>query len=128
MELRMDEVTSKYKTWDTNLGLWHDCKESPEAKRKKANEEFKKEREEQLLKQRQQKANLLKTPVFCYQCKCARYPIDPCEHMIADGFEKGVDGSNFYSDTFESIERRKYLKQKMKTAKEPQKINLDSFK
>ena len=36
MEWRLDENTSKSKIWDGNIGIWHDCKESPQAKKQKA--------------------------------------------------------------------------------------------
>jgi len=120
----MDEVISKNKLFDTNLGIWHDCKKSPEAKRKKKEQEFKKQREKELLEMRKEKVRKLKTPVFCHACNKAFRPKEPCKHMIADGFEIGVDGGDFYSDTFKAIERRKYLKSKMK---EKKRMKMENF-
>lgn len=130
MEWRMDEVVSKGRIWDTNLGLWHDCKESPDAKRKKQNEEFKKEREAILLEERKRKVGKLKTPIYCHLCAKAHKPNNPCDHMIQDGFEIGVDGGDFYADTFKANERRKYLKDKLKKGelkRKPSKKGLDGF-
>lgn len=124
----MDEIVSKNKLYDTNLGFWHDCKESPEAKRKKKDEEFQKERQAVLLDQRKLKVGKLKTPVYCFECVKANLPTQPCEHMIRDGFEVGTDGGDFYSDTFKATERRKYLQDKIKKMKhKPTKKGLDSF-
>lgn len=124
MEWRMDEIVSKNKLFDTNIGIWHDCQKSPQAKKKKKHEEFLKKRESELLEMRKEKVRKLKTPVFCHSCGKALRPNQPCEHMIADGFEIGVDGGDFYADTFKAEERRKYLKNKRK---EDKKMKLEKF-
>lgn len=121
MEYRMDEITSKTRMWDSNMNFWHDCKESPQAKKKKKDEEFQKE----LLGIRKQKVALLTTSIFCFHCQKSVKPIKPCKHMLEDGFEVGVDGSDFYSDSYKAKARRKLLKKQKKTKK---KISLDSFK
>lgn len=115
MEFRTDEITAKNKVWDNNLNLWHDCKKSPEAKRKKENEEF-------AINQRKFKVARLKTPVYCIECNHAVKLYEPCNHMIRDGFRIGIDGSDFYSDSYVSVSRREQLKNSQK------KISLDSFK
>jgi len=122
MEFRMDESTARSRMWDDNLNLWHDCKESPEAKRKKQNEEFAKQRKKDLLDQRKFKVAKLRTPIYCVECAKSVKPYLPCKHMIRDGFEVGKDGSDFYSDNFNARDRREQLKKKKK------KISLDSFK
>lgn len=122
MEWRMDENVSKSRIWDTNMNFWHDCKESPDAKKKKQNEEFAKQRQKELLEQRKFKAAKLKTPIYCVECEGSVKPYEPCKHMIRDGFEVGKDGSDFYSDSFKARERREQLKAKKK------KTSLDSFK
>ena len=107
--------------WDSNMNFWHDCKESPQAIKKKKDEEFQKE----LLGIRKQKVALLTTSIFCFHCQKSVKPIKPCKHMLEDGFEVGVDGSDFYSDSYKAKARRKLLKKQKKTKK---KISLDSFK
>jgi len=121
----MDEISGKTRLWDSNMNFWHECTKSPQAKKKKKDEEFQKE----LLQIRKAKIALLKTPVFCFHCQKSVKPIQPCKHMLEDGFEVGVDGSDFYSDSYKARDRRKYLKKKMKKIKKlKKKISLDSFK
>ena len=127
MQWRMDETTSNGKIWDTNLGLWHDCEKSPEAIKKNKDAEFLKERQEILREQILRKIGKLKTPIYCVGCGKARYASEPCKHMIADGFELGVDGGDFYSDSYKAKDRRKYLRS-IKEKKLIKKHNLDSFK
>jgi len=125
MEYRMDENTSKSKLWDTNMNFWHDCKESPQSKKKIKDEEFTKERKAFLLEEKHRKIGKMKTPLFCFNCNKAQYPSQPCNHMLEDGFELGVDGGDFYSDSYKATERRKFLrKQKSNSPKS----TLDSFK
>lgn len=126
MEWRMDETTAKSKLWDTNLGLWHDCKESPQAKKKKADQEWKNKREKILLEERKKKIIKLKTPIFCLACQKSYKPNQPCKHMIDDGFELGVDGSDFYSDTPKAIARREQIKAKKKRESK-KKSQLENF-
>lgn len=129
MEWRMDEVVSKSRLWDTNMNFWHDCKESPQAKKKKLDAEWKKKRDEVIRAERIRKINKLKSFVFCFQCNKGIKTATPCKHMIADGFEVGRDGGDFYSDSFKAVERRKYLKKQMKKSKniKPKKSGLDGF-
>ena len=128
MEYRMDENLGKSKLWDTNMNFWHDCKESPQAKKKIKDDEFVKERKEILLEEKMRKIGKLKTPVFCINCGKAQYPSQPCKHMLEDGFELGVDGGDFYSDSYKATERRKILKKNNLKLKKPNRSTLDSFK
>ena len=128
MEYRMDETTGRSRMWDTNMNFWHDCKESPQAKKKQKDEKFQRERQEFLRNARQEKIKKLKTPIFCNWCNKSIPAYEPCDHMIADGFEVGVDGSDFYSDSFKAKERRKFLKDRMQQKlKEKTKPKMDSF-
>jgi len=128
MEWRMDENTSKGKLWDTNMGLWHDCKESPQAKKKIADTEWTEKRDEVLREERRGKVMKLKAIIFCSSCNKGIQASNPCEHLLADGFEVGVDTANFYSDSYRSTERRKLLRQKNKRKDKPNTTSLDSFK
>jgi len=121
----MDENTSKSKLWDTNMNFWHDCKESPQAKKKIKDDEFAIERKEVLLEEKRRKVGKLTTPIYCVACSKSFKPNEPCKHMIEDGFELGVDGGDFYSDSFKAKERRKLIKKKIQHAT---KTTLDSFK
>lgn len=124
MEWRMDEIVSKNRLYDTNIGIWHDCKESPQAKKKKKDEAWLKKRQEILKNERKKKIEKLTTPIHCHACNKSYRPNEPCKHMIEDGFEIGKDGSDFYADTFKATERRNYLKKKRE---EKKKIKMENF-
>lgn len=128
MEWRMDENVGKSRLWDNNMNFWHDCKESPEAKKKEADLMWKKKRAAVLKEERQKKIIKLKTPIYCVKCVKSFKPIEPCKHMIEDGFELGVDGGDFYADTFKAIERRRQLQEKKNQSKQQKnKASLDKF-
>jgi len=110
MEWRLDENTSKTKIWDGNIGIWHDCKESPQAKKQKADSDWSKKRDEVLRHERLNKIAKLKAVIFCYHCEKGIKASSPCKHLIEDGFEFGKDGGDFYSDSYKSKQRRKLLK------------------
>ncbi len=111
-ELRQNEHTGKWNIWDNNLGTFHSCDKNPQ---------LKKEREEYEARKQLYKIN--KIPIFCYTCQKSFPRLEPCSHILADGFIPGKDNASFYADTRQAEEKRNLIKMKIKQQNEPKPLD-----
>jgi len=98
-ELRQNEHTGKWIIWDNNLGTFHSCNQNPQQK---------KEREDYEARKKLFLFN--KVPILCSICSKKYSRLEPCSHILADGFIPGKDNASFYSNSREAEERRNLIK------------------
>jgi hypothetical protein len=111
-ELRQNEQTGKWKIWDNNLGIFHNCPENISDQREKDEYEARKK----LLKD---KKMISKIPLFCITCQKSFLPREPCSHILADGYIVGKDDSRFYANTKQAEEKRNLIKKQLKIKNTP---------
>lgn len=110
-ELRQNEHSGKWNIWDNNLGLFHSCPQNKQQQREKEDYEARK----QLIEHNKM---MFSIPVYCNTCGKSFPALEPCSHIVADGYITGKDNASFYANTKQAEEKRKLIKKQMQRKKE----------